>query len=80
MEESPEKFHEYVDSKIEKRDKQYQIHLLKIRQNTKKIMKARFSGKCVECEEAIKVGKEILKNSKGQWVHAACSDSEEELP
>jgi len=27
-------------------------------------MKARFNGKCVECGEAIKVGKEIVKNSK----------------
>jgi hypothetical protein len=43
-------------------------------------MKARFNGKCVECGEAIKTGKTILKNSKDQWVHAACSDLEEELP
>jgi len=27
-------------------------------------MKARFNGKCVECGEEIKVGKEIIKNSK----------------
>lgn len=44
------------------------------------IMKARFNGKCVECGEAIKAGKEILKNSKEQWVHKACSDLEDELP
>ena len=56
------------------------FHLLKIRQIIKIIMKARFPGKCVECGEAIKVGKEILKNSKEQWVHAACSDVEDELP
>lgn len=43
-------------------------------------MKAKFNGKCVECGESIKVGKEILKNSKEKWVHKACSDLEEELP
>jgi len=43
-------------------------------------MKARFNGKCVECGEAIKVGKEIIKNSNEKWVHKACSDIEEELP
>ncbi len=43
-------------------------------------MKARFNGKCVECGEGIKVGKEILKNSKEKWIHKACSDLEEELP
>jgi len=43
-------------------------------------VKARFLGKCVECGESIKVEKEILKNSKEQWVHAACSDLEDELP
>ena len=43
-------------------------------------MKARFNGKCVECGEAIKVGKEIVKNSNEKWVHKACSDLEEELP
>ena len=43
-------------------------------------LKARFNGKCVECNEPIKVGKEITKNSKGNWVHKFCSDIEEELP
>ena len=43
-------------------------------------MKARFNGKCAECGEAIKVGKEIVKNSNEKWVHKACSDLEEELP
>ena len=43
-------------------------------------MKARFNGKCVECGEAIKIGKEITKNSKGSWVHKHCSDIEDELP
>ena len=43
-------------------------------------MKARFNGKCVECGEAIKVGKEIVKNANEKWVHKACSDLEEELP
>jgi len=44
------------------------------------ILKARFNGKCIECGEPIKTGREILKNSKGNWVHKACSDLEEELP
>ncbi|BDQ30560.1 hypothetical protein [Nitrosopumilus zosterae] len=43
-------------------------------------MKAKFNGKCVECGESIKVGKEISKNSQDKWVHKACSDLEEELP
>lgn len=43
-------------------------------------MKARFNGKCVECGGEIKVGKEIIKNSKEKWVHKACSDLEEEIP
>ena len=43
-------------------------------------MKARFTGKCIECGDVIKAGKEILKNSKDQWVHKACCDLEEELP
>ena len=45
-----------------------------------KILKARFNGRCTECGEAIKSGKEILKNSKGNWGHKACCDLEEELP
>ena len=44
------------------------------------LMRARFNGKCVECGDAIKTGREIAKNSKDQWVHKACSDIEEELP
>ena len=44
-------------------------------------MKARFSGKCNECGEPIKAGKEIAKNSKGKWVHKFCSDTDgEDLP
>ncbi len=43
-------------------------------------MKARFNGKCVECGEEIKTGKEIVRNSNEKWVHKACSDVEEELP
>ncbi|CAI9832689.1 conserved hypothetical protein [Nitrosopumilaceae archaeon] len=43
-------------------------------------MKARFPGKCPECDGEIKVGKEIVKNSSDAWVHKACSDVEEELP
>jgi hypothetical protein len=43
-------------------------------------LKAKFNGKCVECGGIIKVGKEIVKNSKGDWVHKYCSDVEEGLP
>ncbi len=43
-------------------------------------MKARFPGTCTECGGQIKVGKTIQKNSKGQWVHDACSDLKDELP
>jgi len=53
---------------------------VKIRREQQTIMKARFNGKCVECGDMIKTGKEILKNSKDQWVHKACCDLEEELP
>ena len=49
-------------------------------QKESKYMKARFNGKCVECGETIKTGKEILKNSNEKWVHKACCDLEEELP
>ena len=41
-------------------------------------MKARFAGKCSECGEPIKTGKEILKNSKGSWVHKFCCDTDED--
>jgi len=53
---------------------------IKIRWKYCRSMKARFNGKCVECGDMIKTGKEILKNSKDQWVHKACCDLEEELP
>ena len=43
-------------------------------------LKARFNGKCVECNEPIKIGKEIVKNSKGKWVHDFCSDIKGEFP
>ena len=43
-------------------------------------MKARFPGKCSECNEDIVKGKEIAKNTQGKWVHKFCSDSETELP
>ena len=55
-------------------------HYLKLDKKPWKTMKARFNGKCVECGESIKVGKEILKNSNDKWVHKSCSDLEEELP
>ncbi len=43
-------------------------------------MKARFSSICPECNDKIKAGREIVKNSKDVWVHKACSDIEDELP
>jgi len=43
-------------------------------------MKARFAGTCPACNDAIRVGKEIAKNSEGKWVHKSCSDVEDELP
>ena len=43
-------------------------------------MKAKFTGNCVECNDTIKAGKEILKDSKDQWVHKACYDLQDELP
>jgi len=54
--------------------------LVKIGQKQVIFVKARFNGKCVECGGEIKVGKEIIKNSKEKWVHKACSDLEDELP
>ena len=54
--------------------------LVKMRQDYRKSMKARFNGKCVECGGEIKTGKEIIKNSNEKWVHKACSDLEDELP
>lgn len=56
------------------------LRLIKMGQDLRTTVKARFNGKCVECGEAIKVGKEIVKNSKEKWVHKACSDIEEEIP
>lgn len=43
-------------------------------------MKARFASKCPACNDTIRVGKEIVRNSEDKWVHKACSDVEEELP
>ena len=43
-------------------------------------MKARFNGKCVECGEAIKIGKEISKNSDDIWVHKHCVEELLDLP
>ena len=37
-------------------------------------------GRLVLCDGVIKVGKEIVKNSKGNWGHKHCSDIEEGLP
>jgi len=29
---------------------------------------------CPECEETIRVGTEIVKNSKGKWIHHTCNE------
>ena len=46
----------------------------------KQLMKAKFPGKCSECDEEIIPGKDIAKNSFGNWVHQHCSDSNTDLP
>ena len=38
--------------------------LVKMGQNNVKNIKVRFDGKCMECGDGIKTGKDILKNSK----------------
>ena len=43
-------------------------------------MKARFPGKCSECNEDIVKGKEIAKNEDGDWVHKHCVDEVLEMP
>ena len=43
-------------------------------------MKARFTSKCPACDEMIRVGREIAKDSQDRWVHKHCSDEVEELP
>jgi len=43
-------------------------------------MKAKFSSKCISCGEEIGRGKEISKNTDGQWVHNHCVDDSLELP
>jgi|TARA_Y100000310_G_scaffold229107_1_gene231453 predicted translin family RNA/ssDNA-binding protein len=43
-------------------------------------MKAIFSGKCTKCTKPIQIGEEIVKNSKGMWVHDFCSDIKDEFP
>jgi hypothetical protein len=43
-------------------------------------MKARFPGKCCECDEDIVKGKEIAKNEDGNWVHKHCVDEVLEMP
>ena len=42
-----------------------------------KPIKAKFDGRCRKCNGAIKAGiHEIIRNSKGVWVHKDCSDLE----
>jgi len=43
-------------------------------------MRARFNGTCLECGEAIKVGKEIVKDEKGNWIHKHCAQDNDDLP
>lgn len=44
------------------------------------IMKARFPSKCPACGDAIKVGKEITRDTQERWVHKYCADDTDELP
>ena len=43
-------------------------------------MKARYKGKCSECDEEIQIGKEIAKNGADKWVHKHCCAEELDLP
>lgn len=43
-------------------------------------MRARFSGMCPQCGEAIKAGKEIVKDEKGNWIHKHCTQDSNDLP
>lgn len=56
------------------------IHTHKLSSANESLLKARFAGKCSECDEEIQKGKEIAKNSFGNWVHKHCSDSDIDLP
>ena len=40
-------------------------------------MRARFKSKCEECEDDIKIGKEIVRY-KNRWIHEDCMPEEEE--
>ena len=52
-----------------------------IRRNTSRIfMKARFNTKCPACDDMIRAGREIVKDSQDRWVHKHCADNAEEIP
>ena len=43
-------------------------------------MKARFDGKCKECGDDIRKGKEIARNADDVWVHKHCVEELVDLP
>ncbi len=43
-------------------------------------MKARYNGKCKECGDDIRKGKEIAKNADDVWVHKHCVEELVDLP
>ena len=45
-----------------------------------KTMKARFDGKCKECGDDIRKGKEIARNANDVWVHKHCVEELVDLP
>ena len=45
-----------------------------------KTMKARFDGKCKECGDDIRKGKEIARNADDVWVHKHCVEELVDLP
>ena len=43
-------------------------------------MKARFDGKCKECGDDFRKGKEIARNADDVWVHKHCVEELVDLP
>ena len=43
-------------------------------------MKVRFDGKCKECGDDIRKGKEIARNADDVWVHKHCVEELVDLP
>ena len=46
----------------------------------RRTMKARFDGKCKECGDDIRKGKEIARNADDVWVHKHCVEELVDLP